>query len=519
MNLTRREWHTMVAGGLVTAPLARARALHGAAQGKPNSTIAGVRIGTQSYSFRDRSLDEAITGMSTVGIGFCELWQGHIETDAAIGNPAQAARREALRKWRLTVPLDAFHAVRDKFNRAGVVLTAYNISFRDDFTDEEIARGFEMARALGVNVITASSNVATARRLDPFARRAKIRVGFHNHSRIEPNEFATPDDFQKALAGMSEWLAINLDIGHFTAANFDAVQFLDQHHERIVSLHIKDRKRDQGDNMPFGEGDTPIKAVLARLRDRRWDIPAQIEYEYKGADTVAEVRRSLEYCKQALAGGTVRDEAAPNTLTEAERKAGWRLLFDGKTTAGWRPFKKAAMGGGWQVVDGALTRVGEGGDIITTDQFDDFELALDWMVGEGGNSGVFFNATESVEPIYHAAPEMQILHNGGHRDGKVPETSAGSNYALHPPVKDVTRPVGSWNSARLIVRGNHVEHWLNGVKLLEYELGSADWQARVSKSKFKEWPPYGKQTRGHIGLQDHGDRVAFRNIKIRTNSR
>jgi hypothetical protein len=227
----------------------------------------------------------------------------------------------------------------------------------------------------------------------------------------------------------------------------------------------------------------------------------------------------LEYCKQALAGGTASEDAPPNTLTEAERKAGWRLLFDGKTTSGWRPFKKAAMGGGWQAVDGALTRVGEGGDIITTDQFDDFELALDWLVGEGGNSGVFFNATESVEPIYHAAPEMQILHNAGHRDGKVPETSAGSNYALHPPVKDVTRPVGSWNSARLIVRGNHVEHWLNGVKLLEYELGSADWQARVSKSKFKEWPPYGKQTRGHIGLQDHGDRVAFRNIKIRTNPR
>jgi hypothetical protein len=177
------------------------------------------------------------------------------------------------------------------------------------------------------------------------------------------------------------------------------------------------------------------------------------------------------------------------------------------------------MGDGWQVVDGALTRVGEGGDIITTEQFDDFELAIDWMIGEGGNSGVFFNATESVEPIYHAAPEMQILHNAGHRDGKVPETSAGSNYALHAPVKDVSRPVGSWNSARLIVRGNHVEHWLNDVKLLAYELGSADWQARVSKSKFKEWPPYGKQTRGHIGLQDHGDRVAFRNIKIRTRVR
>lgn len=296
--MTRREWHTLVGGSLIAAPLTRMTHLSAR-----DSTIAGVRIGVQSYSFRDLPLDDAIAGMKQTGIGYCELWSDHVETREAIGTSAEgAARREAQRAWRLKVPLDVFRDVRSKFDRAGIVLTAYNLSFKDDFTDEEIQRGFEMARALGVPIITASGNVTTARRVDPLAQRYGIKVGFHNHSDIKPNEFATAEDFATAMKGASEMIAINLDIGHFTAAGFDAVAFLDSHHDRIVSLHIKDRKRNQGDNVPFGEGDTPIKAVLQRLRDHKWQIPAHIEYEYKGADTVTEVRRCFEYCRQALTG-------------------------------------------------------------------------------------------------------------------------------------------------------------------------------------------------------------------------
>jgi sugar phosphate isomerase/epimerase len=166
--LTRREWHALVIGGLVGAPLATARCAtaqpsRSTAQTPGSKRIAGVRLGAQSYSFRDRSLDALISAMTTVGISYCELWQDHLETREAVGSPPAGTRyRDALRKWRLTVPLDFFTKVRQKFDRAGITLTAYNLSFRDDFTDEEIARGFEMARALGVGVITASSNVTTA---------------------------------------------------------------------------------------------------------------------------------------------------------------------------------------------------------------------------------------------------------------------------------------------------------------------------------------------------------------------
>lgn len=292
-DLTRREWNRLALGSLAAATLLPAAL---SAADKPNSKIKGVQLGAQSYSFRDRPLDEAIRAFVDVGLSSCELWSGHIEPSDMRG----AAKREDLRKWRLTTPPLHFERIGEKFRAAGIDLYAFNYSFRDDYTDEEIARGFEIAKALGAKVITASSNVSTAKRIDPFAKKYKMRVGMHNHSNIKPNEFATPDDFTKAMEGTSEYIAVNLDIGHFTAANFDPVDYLKKHHARIVTLHIKDRKRDQGANVPFGEGDTPIKETLLALQKGGWKIPANIEYEYKGADTVEEVKKCYAYCKQAL---------------------------------------------------------------------------------------------------------------------------------------------------------------------------------------------------------------------------
>ena len=230
--------------------------------------------------------------MQQVGLRSCELWQSHVEP--------RNVPREELRKWRETVALDHFHRVREQFAKASITLSAYNISFRDDFSDAEIERGFEMARALGAPVITASSNIKTVARIAPVAAQRKMLVGVHNHSRIDPNEFATAKNFTDALSA-SPYIAVNLDIGHFTAANEDAVAFLQQHHARIVTLHVKDRRRNEGPNVPFGEGDTPITGVLALLKQNGWPIPANIEYEYEGGDTVAEIRRCLDYCRKALA--------------------------------------------------------------------------------------------------------------------------------------------------------------------------------------------------------------------------
>ncbi|HEY6392675.1 MAG TPA: sugar phosphate isomerase/epimerase family protein, partial [Bryobacteraceae bacterium] len=271
------------------------------------------------YSFRDRSLDAAIQAMVEDGIGECELFSPHIEpkqprAQGAGGVPpvneaaraaareARAAAREELRNWRLTVPLDEIKAVRKKFDDAGIWLFAFNLSFREDFTDLEIDRGFQMAEALGVKVITASSTLSVMPRVVPFAEKYKLTVGVHGHSNVkDPNEFATPESFTKAMA-MSKYVGVNLDIGHFSAAGFDPIEFIQAHHDRITNIHVKDRKKNDGPNTPLGEGDTPIKQVLRLMKEKKYKMPANIEYEYKGTEDAAlEVKKCFQYCKEALA--------------------------------------------------------------------------------------------------------------------------------------------------------------------------------------------------------------------------
>lgn len=228
----------------------------------------------------------------------------------------------------------------------------------------------------------------------------------------------------------------------------------------------------------------------------------------------AQEAQTAEGAAETASDASDAQQDVPNTLTAAEREAGWRLLFDGSTLNGWRGYRQEATTG-WEVIDGMIERTGRGGDIVTTEEFDDFELTLDWRVEEGGNSGVFYNATLGLEQIYHGAPEMQILDDARHPDGQSELTSSGANYALHPAPRGVVKPAGEWNTARIVVRGNNVEHWLNGRKVVEYELLSDDWKRRVAESKFTEWPEYGQATSGRIGLQDHGNPVYFRNVKIR----
>lgn len=290
-NFTRRKFARLAVGS--GAGLAGAAVL--TAHDRMTSKFSGVTVGAQSYSFRDRPLDEAIAAMKQIRIGSCELWSGHTE-------PLRELRRdrEKLRAFRLETPLSHYEEIGESFHAAGIELNSFNYSFRDHFTDEEIARGFEMAKAMGAKALTASGTVSVAGRVNAHAQRYGMKVGMHNHSRIRENEYATPDDFAAASKGNSH-IGVNLDIGHFVAAGFDPVDYIKRHHQQIVALHIKDRKRDQGENTPFGEGDTPIRETLALLRDNSYDIPANIEYEYKGGDTVEEVKKCFDYCKRALA--------------------------------------------------------------------------------------------------------------------------------------------------------------------------------------------------------------------------
>ena len=179
---------------------------------------------------------------------------------------------------------------------------AYNYSFSDSFTDQEIDRGFEMARALGAEIITASTMVSVAKRVVPFAEKHAMVVAMHGHSRTDdPNEFSTPESFAAAIR-MSKYFKVNLDIGHFTAANFDPVAYMREHYRDITNIHLKDRGRNQGDNTPWGQGETPIREVLLLLKREKWPIRGYIEYEYRGTGTpTEEVKACYEYTKRMLA--------------------------------------------------------------------------------------------------------------------------------------------------------------------------------------------------------------------------
>lgn len=193
----------------------------------------------------------------------------------------------------------------------------------------------------------------------------------------------------------------------------------------------------------------------------------------------------------------------------------WHSLFDGQTMDQWRGYRNGDISN-WRVEDGTITKTGTPADIITRVPYANFELELDWKISKGGNSGIFYRGTEEYEHIYWSAPEFQILDDANAPDGRNRLTAAGAVYGVYPSPAGVEKPAGEWNTARLVVNGNHVEHWLNGRKLVEYDLGSPDWEARVKASKFHAWPDYGRAPIGYIGVQgDENGTLSLRNIRIR----
>lgn len=207
--------------------------------------------------------------------------------------------------------------------------------------------------------------------------------------------------------------------------------------------------------------------------------------------------------------------AQPNQLSPAEKADGWKLLFDGSSLSGWRGYKTETPAG-WTIKEGVLSlAAGRKGDLVTKQDYGDFELALDWRIAAGGNSGILYRVGLGDAAPARSGPEFQLLDNGRAKDNAIPSHLAGALYDLVVPPKDVTRPVGEWNEARIRIRGWKIEHWLNGVKLVELDLASPQGKALIQGSKFKTWTRFASLPRGHIVLQDHGDEVSFRNVRIR----
>lgn len=327
MNYTRREMgHTALA----------ALSLSGAKGAAHSSNIQGVQIGVITYSFRGMtSLDNIIRAIVDIGLNEVELMSATAETAAGapparfgpgpgrgpsggppgappspeqraamrarMNSPEAQQAREELRKWRLAASLDAFKPVRQKFVDAAIDLHLLCFNMNESFTDDEIDYVFQVARTLGVRAITTSTQVTVSKRVAPFADKYKLLVGYHGHDNVQDhNEFSTQESFETAMS-YSKYNGMNLDIGHFVAANEDPLQMLEKHHARVTNLHLKDRKKSHGPNMAWGQGDTPIREVLQLMKKRKFRFPANIEYEYRGeSDPVSEVKKCFQFCKDAL---------------------------------------------------------------------------------------------------------------------------------------------------------------------------------------------------------------------------
>ena len=316
MRLTRRDLGRLA----LAAPLA---GLRGA---MIDSRIHGVQMGAITYSFNSiaRPDPEAIVrAYAELGLGEAELTAEHCE--ALAGAPQmpmsgrgggrspltpeqQAARQAAMAKlaeWRASTNAGTWKAVTRKFNDAGVVVALVSYNMQDSMKDEDIEYGFAMAKGLGVKALTTSTTLTMAKRIAPIADKHKMRVGYHGHDATnDPNQTATLESYDTLMA-YGKYNGINLDIGHFTAAGYDAVAFIRQHHDKITNLHVKDRKKNHGPNVAvWGTGDTPIKEVLQLLKKEKYGFPANLELEYpipEGSDIIAEARKCLAYVKSCLA--------------------------------------------------------------------------------------------------------------------------------------------------------------------------------------------------------------------------
>jgi sugar phosphate isomerase/epimerase len=338
---TRRSFSKVLLAAVPAVPFLA----HASAAQKVNSKINGVRMGLQSasFTFSGMGIDEIIQTMVSLGLGEIDVMAEHVEAylgapgvqvpgtgrpgpwarqagarqggapggaaggvagAAPGGAPGGAPRggggfgrggdpvvREALRKWRLDASLNKYKAVGDKFKDAGLRFFSYNLSFNDTYTDEEIAKGMEMAKALGTKILTVSSPMSVLPRVAPLAEKHDVIVALHNHT-------TGPDEFAQAMA-LSKNMWVNLDVGHFFASGHDPLAYIRAHHARITNIHVKDRKANQGAEMPFGEGETPLKETLLLVRNEKYDFPVCIEYVGPDGPAV-ELKRCFDYCKSVL---------------------------------------------------------------------------------------------------------------------------------------------------------------------------------------------------------------------------
>ncbi len=478
----------------IAAALALFTTLPASAQG---GDFAASPIAVQMYTLRDAgTLEEQLRIVHDAGVRAVET--------VGTQNVPPAELKRLLDKYSIA-PIAAhvgLPALRDDLD--GVVAFHRAIGNRmlvvPYLQENERPTDAEGWRALGREL------GAMAARLQPMG----MQLAYHNHD-FELVEYDGRTGLELLFEAAGPALAVELDLAWVARAGQDPAAFLGRFPGRVYSVHAKDnapdgQAQDEQGFAAVGQGVLDWDAILPAAADAgvQWYI---IEHDLP-RDPAAVVAAGATFL-----GGRL---AADNQLSRQEQAEGWQLLFDGKDLSQWRNFRQAGLGEQWVIEDGAIKLAGAGGgDLLTRSRYQDFDLRLDWRIAEGGNSGIFVLADETGEHIYSHAPEIQILDNERHPDNKLDTRLSGSLYDMIASPAASHRPAGEWNRVRILHDQGQLTVWQNGVQTVSVRIGGPEWRRLVAASKFADWPGFAANRSGHVGLQDHGDVVWFKNLKIK----
>lgn len=507
------------------------------------SAAVPFKLGIAGFTFHKHSVEAMVAAMQKLDLHALCVKDFHLKLDCSA---AEAA------------------AFKAKLAAAGIEPVGVGPVYAN--TEEKARAGFEQARKLGVKLVVgvpfesgdAGEMVESDRMLDIIERLVAeydMHYAIHNHGPDLPRLYPTAEAALKRIGNRDLRIGVCLDIGHERRAGYDPVRFIRQHADRIYDVHLKNIIIDASRNlaMPGPRGELHIPAIFSALARAGYKGACNIEYERDFEDNLPGLLESVGYYRGVADATVVPAPMMPapadaNTLTAAEQAEGWQLLWDGKTSAGWVSAKdtSAFPAKGWVIKDGTLTmrpvngitedgrwfplppedqKLGGGGDIVTERKFRDFAFKFDFRLTRAANSGVKYFFDERIDN--GTCEEYQILEDG-HPDsskGKDGNRKVASLYDIYPAhAEKVVKGIGQWNTGMIVAKGGTVEHWLNGVKVLEYERGTPDFKAAVKASKYATWgktadgkpQDWGETPAGRILLQDHSDStVSFCNLKIR----
>lgn len=469
----------------------------------------GFDFGIASYAFREQSLDDVILCARKINARKLALKSMHLPLASS---PAEIA------------------AVRAKIESAGLVLYAGAVIYMK--TPEEVEQAFTYAQAAGMEMIVGVPNPELLDLVEQKVKETGIEVAIHVHG---ARKILYPDaaNVYPLIKDRDPGLGICMDVGHTIRLNRDPAADIREFADRIMDVQLWDSSSasHEGKAVLAGYGIMDLPDVLQALIDIEYTGTVSVEYWNDAQHPQYGTAHTIGYCEGILSA-LERKPAPVNVLTAQEKRDGWKLLFDGETTQNWRGINRTNFPEqGWVIQDGQLCTLGDdgaesanGGDIITIDQYDQFELIFEWkMLNAGGNSGVKYLVVEGLSDNdqHGVGLEYQILDDNNHAwmlEGKMQPgdyRTVGSLYELYRATRKKLRPLAHFNRSRIVCTVEVVEHWLNGIKVLSYERGSEDFRERVQASKFKGIPNFGEAPRGHILIQDHGGTVNFRNIKLR----